>query len=55
MEISTDENAAKYREQRYKGHKSTLNIVRMREGMQMSDPAIMLLVKERDAQREIAR
>lgn len=55
MQISNEADAEEYRKKRYQSHKSTQNIIRMRDEMVASDPAVEKIIEERNKAREIAR
>lgn len=55
MNITDDATADARRKVRYQSHKSTQNIIRMKDMMQMSDPAVLKVIEERNRLREIAR
>ncbi len=55
MRISSKHDAEQYRQNRYQSHKSTQNIIRMKDDMATTDPAILLMIDERNRNREIAR
>ena len=48
LEINSAKEAEEYRKKRQQSHKSTQNIVRMKDGMKASDPAVLEIIEERN-------